>query len=125
MSRHASTTSPRAARINAATPHWFGEDSSALYMGDCLELMEAIPDNSIDCVWTDPPYLLSNDGITCVAGRMVKVNKGDWDRSRGVDLDHEFNSPGSESCRIVPLRNRPGVAKPSRCSWTAKLCCHR
>ena len=82
VSRHASTTSPLAARINAATPHWSVGDSSALYMGDCLELMEAIPDNSIDCVWTDPPYLLSNDGITCVAGRMVKVNKGDWPKSR-------------------------------------------
>ena len=50
--------------------------------------MASLPADSIDCIWTDPPYLLSNDGITCVGGRMVKVNKGEWDRSRGVDLDH-------------------------------------
>jgi hypothetical protein len=38
--------------------------------------MQAIPAESVDCIWTDPPYNLSNDGITCVAGRMVKVNMG-------------------------------------------------
>ncbi len=55
----------------------------------------------VDCIWTDPPYLLSNDGITCVAGKMVKVNKGDWDRSRGVELDHEFNRSWLKACRRV------------------------
>lgn len=28
-----------------------------LYLGDCLEIMKDIPDNSIDAVITDPPYL--------------------------------------------------------------------
>ena len=28
-----------------------------LRLGDCLELMKEIPDNSIDCILTDPPYL--------------------------------------------------------------------
>ena len=83
------------------TPLWAGEGCSALYRGDCLDLLEAIPDNSVDCVWTDPPYLLSNDGITCVAGRMVKVNKGEWDRSRGVDLDHEFNRTWLTACHRI------------------------
>ena len=44
--------------------------------GDALEVLARIPDESVDCVWTDPPYLLSNGGVTCVAGRMVSVNKG-------------------------------------------------
>lgn len=60
--------------------------------------MASLPANSIDCIWTDPPYNLSNDGITCVAGRMVKVNKGEWDRSRGVELDHEFNKAWLAAC---------------------------
>jgi site-specific DNA-methyltransferase (adenine-specific) len=63
--------------------------------------MAELPRDSIDCIWTDPPYLLSNDGITCVAGRMVKVNKGEWDRSRGVDLDHEFNRTWLAECHRV------------------------
>ena len=36
-----------------------------------------------DMIFADPPYFLSNDGITCVNGKMVKVNKGDWDRVKG------------------------------------------
>ena len=71
--------SPQATTSSMATPLWADQGSSALYRGGCLELVDTIPDGSVDCVWTDPPYLLSNDGITCVAGRMVKVNKGEWD----------------------------------------------
>ena len=32
---------------------------------------------------------------------MVKVNKGDWDRSRGVDLDHEFNRTWLAACHRI------------------------
>ena len=27
-----------------------------LLRGDCLEQLEVLPDNSVDCVITDPPY---------------------------------------------------------------------
>ena len=30
--------------------------------GDCLELLKEIPDNSIDLIVTDPPYILETDG---------------------------------------------------------------
>ena len=53
-----------------------GDGQSALYCGDGLALMAAMPPDSVDCIWTDPPYLLSNDGVTCVAGKRVSVNKG-------------------------------------------------
>ena len=82
--------------------YWESGDSlSHLYHGDSLELMASIGDDSIDCVWTDPPYFLSNDGITCVAGRMVKVNKGEWDRSNGVENDHEFNRLWLSECHRI------------------------
>ena len=48
------------------------------YEGDSLRLLAELPEESVDCVGTDPPYNLSNDGITCIAGKMVKVNKGEW-----------------------------------------------
>ena len=35
-----------------------------------------------------PPHFLSNGGITCHAGKMVSVPKGDWDKSRGPDANH-------------------------------------
>jgi len=81
---------------------WKSEDGhSRLYAGDSLEWLNSLPEDSVECIWTDPPYLLSNDGITCVAGKMVKVNKGDWDKSRGVELDHEFNRSWLKACRRV------------------------
>jgi site-specific DNA-methyltransferase (adenine-specific) len=53
-----------------------------IYQGDSLALLPLMPENSVDLVFADPPYFLSNDGITCHAGRMVSVNKGAWDRRR-------------------------------------------
>jgi site-specific DNA-methyltransferase (adenine-specific) len=72
-----------------------------IYQGDCLEILEKIPESSVDLVFADPPYFLSNGGITCHAGRMVSVNKGAWDKLPGPDLGpvrarfdkvHEFNT---------------------------------
>ncbi len=74
------------------------DDQSYLYRGDGLEIMASMPADSVDCIWTDPPYFLSNDGITCVAGRMVQVNKGEWDRSNGLENDHEFNVSWLSEC---------------------------
>ena len=77
-----------------------GRESSVCH-GDALEFLESLPSNSVDCVWTDPPYLLSNDGVTCVAGQRVPVNKGDWDRSQGIELDHQFNLAWLGECYRV------------------------
>ena len=69
-----------------------------IYLGDALSLLATMPDQSVDCVWTDPPYMLSNGGVTCVAGRMVSVDKGEWDRSRGFEADHQFNLDWIAEC---------------------------
>ncbi|MFB3891078.1 MAG: site-specific DNA-methyltransferase [Phycisphaerae bacterium] len=67
-----------------------------LYNANCLEVLDAIwrkhPDGCFDMIFADPPYFLSNGGITCQAGKMVSVDKGDWDKSRGVEKNHEFNT---------------------------------
>ena len=81
---------------------WSSRDGvDRLYQGDALEVLAQLPGESIDCVWTDPPYLLSNGGVTCVAGRRVSVDKGDWDRSRGLAEDHQFNLAWTQACRRV------------------------
>lgn len=72
-----------------------------LYQGDCLELLALIPAESVDLIFADPPYFLSNGGITCHAGRMVSVNKGDWDKSRGPDANHDFNRAWLAACQRV------------------------
>src|SRR3989442_2915550 len=72
-----------------------------IYQGDCLEILAQIPDSTVDLVFADPPYFLSNGGITCHAGRMVSVNKGDWDKSRGPGANHEFNTTWLAACQRV------------------------
>ena len=84
-----------------------------LYHGNCLELLDAIaakyPEGRFDAIFADPPYFLSNGGITCHAGKMVKVDKGDWDVSRGPELNHEFN--------VEWLRRCQRVLKPNGTIW--------
>jgi site-specific DNA-methyltransferase (adenine-specific) len=63
-----------------------------LYQSDCLTLMPQLPASSVDLIFADPPYFLSNGGITCHAGKMVSVNKGSWDKSQGPDANHAFNT---------------------------------
>ncbi|HEY9113110.1 MAG TPA: site-specific DNA-methyltransferase, partial [Bacteroidales bacterium] len=58
-------------------------------------------DNSVDMIFADPPYNLSNDGITCQAGKMVKVNKGDWDKSKGFEMDVAFHEAWITECKRV------------------------
>jgi site-specific DNA-methyltransferase (adenine-specific) len=72
-----------------------------LYQGDCLELLALIPESSVDLIFADPPYFLSNGGITCHAGRMVSVNKGDWDKSKGPGANHEFNRAWLAACQRI------------------------
>lgn len=60
-----------------------------LLKGDCIEQMRAF-DFEFDMVFADPPYFLSNDGISIQSGKVVSVNKGEWDRSRGIDEDEAF-----------------------------------
>src|ERR1700682_1832918 len=72
-----------------------------IYQGDCLDLLAQIPESSVDLVFADPPYFLSNGGITCHAGRMVSVNKGEWDKSRGPDANHDFNRGWLAACQRV------------------------
>lgn len=76
-----------------------------LYQGNCFELLDAIADKysegRFDCIFADPPYFLSNGGITCHAGRMVKVDKGVWDKSHGADENHNFNREWLARCQRV------------------------
>lgn len=52
-----------------------------------------------DVVFADPPYFLSNDGFSVCAGKVVSVNKGEWDRSHGSIEDKHFNYEWIKACR--------------------------
>ena len=77
------------------------DDSLRLYQADALDLLRRMRDESVDMIFADPPYFLSNGGITCVNGRMVKVDKGGWDKSLGITGDHNFNLLWLDQCRRI------------------------
>jgi site-specific DNA-methyltransferase (adenine-specific) len=84
-----------------------------VYQGDCLQFLDTLasqtPEGSVDMIFADPPYFLSNGGMTCRSGRRAKVDKGEWDKSRGADLNHQFN--------LEWLRRCQSVLKPNGSIW--------
>jgi site-specific DNA-methyltransferase (adenine-specific) len=80
---------------------YFASENAVLFNCDCLEVLARIQENSIDMIFADPPYLLSNNGCTCQNGRMVNVNKGKWDKSKGFEEDLKFHDTWINACRRV------------------------
>jgi site-specific DNA-methyltransferase (adenine-specific) len=72
-----------------------------LFNDDCLKVLSFLPDDSIDTIFADPPYMLSNNGFTCQNGKMVSVNKGKWDKSNGFNEDSNFHEEWIKACRRV------------------------
>ena len=80
---------------------YFEDLNIKLYLGDSIEILKSFKKNSIDMIFADPPYGLSNDGITCQNGKMVSVNKGSWDKSKGIEEDFKFHNKWIKACKRV------------------------
>ena len=83
------------------TKPYFRKDNFVLYHGDSIALLNQLAPNSVDMVFADPPYNLSNGGFSVHAGRMVSVNKGAWDISKGFLEDYTFHLQWLEACRRI------------------------
>ena len=80
---------------------YYESGNVTLYLGDCIEILKKIEKNSVDMIFADPPYGLSNNGITCQNGKMVSVNKGNWDKSNGAEDDFKFHNDWIKACKRV------------------------
>ena len=69
----------------------YTEKNIKIYCGDSLALLKDIKDETVDLIFADPPYFLSNGGITCHAGKMVSVDKGKWDQLETYKQIEDFN----------------------------------
>ena len=79
--------------------HYRSADNSfVLYCGDCREIMPNLGVR-FDMIFADPPYFLSNGGISVYAGKAVCVDKGKWDKSNGYEEDTAFNYEWLKACR--------------------------
>jgi site-specific DNA-methyltransferase (adenine-specific) len=80
---------------------YYSSYNSVIFNRDCLEILPRLPENSVDMIFADPPYMLSNDGYTCQSGKMANVNKGNWDKSKGFEEDSAFHDSWIAACRKV------------------------
>ncbi len=94
--------------VNGVVPY-FHKPGFTLYQANCLEALSALPENSVDMIFADPPYLLSNGGFSVHAGKRVSVDKGDWDKSNGLKKDFEF--------QLEWIRAARRVLKPEGTIW--------
>ena len=78
--------------------YYYEDKNFKLIQGDSLKILKGIEPKSIDMIFADPPYFLSSDGISCSGGKMVSVNKGDWDKSIGIEEKHKFNRKWIKLC---------------------------
>lgn len=69
-----------------------------LLHGDCFQLLREF-DFKFSCIFADPPYFLSNDGISVQSGKIVSVNKGDWDKGKSHQEMMNFNMEWLSLCR--------------------------
>jgi len=87
-------------KIKGVKPY-YEDENFLLYLGDSIELLKKIPEDTVNMIFADPPYNLSNGGFTCHAGKRVSVNKGKWDKSKGLEKDFEFHLSWIKECRRV------------------------
>jgi len=80
---------------------YYKKDDFTLYNANSIDFLKSLPENSVDMIFADPPYLLSNGGFTVHAGKMVSVNKGEWDKSNGLKKDFEFHLEWIQAARRV------------------------
>lgn len=69
-----------------------------LIEGDCREVLASFP-FQFNTIFADPPYFLSNGGISCQSGRVVCVDKGEWDKAASPEAVTEFNRSWLSLCR--------------------------
>ena len=96
--------------FNGLKPCYCNE-CAALYLADTFEALEKMLPEKVDMIFADPPYFLSNDGITCKGGKVASVNKGDWDKIDGIEEKHSFNRRWIGLCR--------SVLKPNGTLWVS------
>lgn len=79
----------------------YENDAVKLFCDDSLSLLSQLPDASFDMVFADPPYFLSNGGVSCSGGKQVSVNKGSWDEGFDLESKHDFNRAWIRACKRV------------------------
>ena len=71
-----------------------------IYQGDCNDFLPQF-ENQFDLIFADPPYFLSNNGLSIQSGKIVSVNKGEWDKEENIDDIDAFNEQWIKNAKIA------------------------
>ena len=90
-------------------PYYKSEDKNFTLINN--DIFNVLPefDFEFDMIFADPPYFLSNNGLTIKNGKIASVNKGKWDKSYGFDEVNKFNKKW-----LSLIRNK---MKPNATIW--------
>lgn len=85
---------------------YYKADDAYVILGDCFQILRKVKAESVDMIFADPPYFLSNNGITCQNGKMVSVNKASWDKIEENHVTHlrekhDFNRRWIRMCKRI------------------------
>ncbi|OQC12964.1 MAG: Modification methylase DpnIIB [Firmicutes bacterium ADurb.Bin080] len=80
---------------------YFQNEAVKLINDDCFHALKKMGKKSIDVIFADPPYFLSNDGISCHSGTQVSVNKGNWDKGMSPQEKLLYNRKWIRLCKEV------------------------
>jgi site-specific DNA-methyltransferase (adenine-specific) len=69
-----------------------------IIQGDCVDILSTFK-FEFDMIFADPPYFLSNGGISYQSGQVVCVDKGDWDKPTTPEEMDAFNLKWLSACR--------------------------
>ncbi|OOX96999.1 site-specific DNA-methyltransferase [Campylobacter coli] len=82
-------------------PIFISKDKNfTLYQNDCNKLLPKF-EKQFDLIFADPPYFLSNDGLSIQNGKIVSVNKGNWDRGDDIEKIDEFNLKWLSNAKVA------------------------
>ena len=70
-----------------------------------MKILKNLSPGTFDMIFADPPYFLSSGGITCQSGKMLLVDKGDWDNAKSVQEKYRFNKKWIKLCKPLLKTN--------------------
>lgn len=87
-------------KIPKSAKYYEDEDFELLF-GNSFRLLKKIAAKSVDMIFADPPYFLSNGGISVHSGKMVSVDKAEWDKGMKTEDKLEHARKWIKLCREV------------------------
>ena len=91
------------------TKPYYHKENAMLVHADTFQFLKKIRPEIMDMIFADPPYFLSNGGFSNSGGRVVSVDKGEWDKISSLEEKHTFNREW--------IRLAKKVLKPSGTIW--------